>query len=55
LQGDIILEFNGEKLTADNTLREMIYNQSPGDVVDMKVLRDGEEMTLQATLEEWEG
>jgi len=53
-EGDIILKFNGEKLTAENSLAEVIQKYSPGDTVTLKVLRDGEEISLQATLEERE-
>ncbi len=43
-EGDIILEFNGEKLTAENSLAEVIQKYSPGDRVSLKVLRDGDEI-----------
>lgn len=51
-EGDIILEFGGEKITLDNTLAELISKYSPGDRVVLKILRNGEEKTLEAALDE---
>jgi serine protease Do len=51
---DIILEIAGEKITEDNILGDVIYNHFPGDIVAIKLLRNGEEIILQATLEEWQ-
>lgn len=49
-ENDIILEFNGEKITLENSLAKMISECDPGDEVTLKVLRDGEEITIQAVL-----
>ncbi len=51
-EGDIILEFEGEKITAENTLAKMIQKHEPGDEVVLKILREGEEEEITATLEE---
>ncbi len=51
-EGDIILEINGEKITTENTLAEIIMKYNPGDKVALKILRDGSEKTLEATLTE---
>jgi serine protease Do len=51
-EGDIILEFNNEKITADNSLAKMIMNYNPGDKITLKILRKGEEKTIEATLGE---
>ncbi|MEK9180842.1 MAG: trypsin-like peptidase domain-containing protein [Patescibacteria group bacterium] len=51
---DIILEFGGEKITADNSLAKLIQKHNPGDKITMKILRDKTEMTLEATLGERE-
>ena len=51
---DILIDFNGEKVTVDNSLAKIIQRHSPGDRVILKVLRDGEEKTLFATLGERE-
>ncbi len=39
LEGDIILEFNDEKITLDNSLRKIILKYDPGDTVKLKILR----------------
>jgi serine protease Do len=51
-EGDIILEFDGEKITAENTLTKMIQKHEPGDEVVLKILKDGEEKEITAILEE---
>jgi serine protease Do len=51
-EGDIILELNSEKLTKDNTLVAVLRNHGPGDKVFLKIMRDGKEMNLEATLGE---
>ena len=51
-EGDIILEFNGEKITTDNTLAKIIMKYNPGDKITLKILREGEEKIFEAILEE---
>lgn len=51
-EGDILLEVNGEKITADNSLAKIISKLSPGDKVTIKYLRDGKENTVEAVLTE---
>jgi len=51
-EGDIILEFNGEKITTDNTLAKIIIKYNPGDKMDLKILREGKEKIFEVTLEE---
>jgi len=51
-EGDIILEFNGEKITTDNSLAKIIGEYSPGDKVTLKILRGGQEKNIEATLGE---
>ena len=48
--GDIILEFNGEKITSKNPLSKIIQKYNPGDTVKLKVLRDGQIIYLEAVL-----
>ncbi len=51
-EGDIILEFNGEKITTENNLAKIIMKYNPGDKVVLKILREGEEKTIEVTLGE---
>ena len=51
-EGDIILEFNGEKITTDNTLAKIIMKYNPGDKVTLKILRGGEEQIFEVVLVE---
>lgn len=50
--GDIITEFDGQKLTEDNTLQQLIRGKSVGDVVNIRVFREGQTLDLTATLDE---
>ena len=54
-EGDIILEFNGEKITQENPLAKIIMKYNPGDKVSLKVLRAEKEIIFQATLGEKTG
>ncbi len=49
-ENDIILEFEGEKITSDNSLARMIIKHSPGDQINLKILRDKKELTVDVTL-----
>lgn len=51
-ENDIILEVNGQKITRDNTLAKMILAQQVGSTITLKILRKGNEVILQATLQE---
>ncbi len=51
-EGDIILEFGGEKITENNTLAVLISKYHPGDEVSLKVLRNGQEFTVNVVLGE---
>jgi len=53
-EGDIILELNGEKITTENALSKVIMKYNPGDKITLKILRDGSENVLEATLTERE-
>lgn len=52
LEGDIILEFNDEKITIDNSLARIIMQYDPGDRVFLKILRNNEEKIVDVTLGE---
>ncbi|MFH1451344.1 MAG: trypsin-like peptidase domain-containing protein [bacterium] len=51
-ENDIILEFNKEKITIDNSLGKIIQNYNPGDRVVFKILRGKDEQTISVTLGE---
>ena len=51
-EGDIILEFNGEKITTDNSLAKIIGEYNPGDKATLKILRGGQEKNIEVTLGE---
>lgn len=51
-EGDIILEFNGEKITLDNSLAKIIMKYNPGDKVILKILRKGQEKIFEVILDE---
>jgi len=50
--GDIVLEFNGEKITTTNTLNSILKKYKVGDKVSLKVLRNKQEMNIELVLGE---
>ena len=52
IEGDIILELNGQKITTDNNLGEEIIKHSVGEEVSLKILRNTEEININIILEE---
>lgn len=50
LKDDIILEFNKEKITINNSLAKIIQNYEPGEAVSLKILRSGEELFLEEVI-----
>ena len=53
-ENDIILEFNNEKITIDNSLVKIIVKYDPGDKAVLKILRDGKEKLVNIILGERE-
>lgn len=51
-ENDIILEFANKKIDSLNPLTQMISKKNAGDTVPIKILRDGKEINISATLEE---
>lgn len=49
---DIILEANGQKITEENPLTDLLQKCQIGQEIELKVLREGKEITLKAKLEE---
>ena len=51
-ENDIILEFEGQKIDDDHDLANYIQKKKPGDKINLKILHDGEEKTIEVILEE---
>lgn len=51
-EGDIILEYNGKKITEKDTLQDFIQRSQIGESVILKILRGGKERILKTLLEE---
>ena len=49
-KGDVILTWNDKPLDDTPTLMERLREQEPGDVVKMKILRDGKEIMVDVTM-----
>ncbi len=49
---DVILEINGKKISQEHSLASLIQEYSVGDVITLKILRDGKETEIKVTLEE---
>ena len=52
-QGDVVVAFNGEKVTDANGFRNKVANEKPGTTVDLTVFRNGSEVNLKAKLTEF--
>ena len=50
VENDIILEVDGEKITAEHSLAALIRKKNVGDTVRLKILHKGEEKTALLTL-----
>ena len=50
--GDVIIEFNGQKVTESGELQKAVGNSPVGSQVTLTVLRDGKPVPLKAVLEE---
>jgi len=51
-EGDIILEFNEEKITPENSLAKIIMKYNPGDKITLKILRQEKEEIIEVILGE---
>ncbi len=49
-KGDVIIEFDGKKISDAADLREFVGKSSPGAAVPIVILREGQKKTLTATL-----
>jgi S1-C subfamily serine protease len=50
--GDIIVAINGQKVTDNQTLSDILVNESPGQTAKVTVYRGSQQMTVQVTLGE---
>jgi serine protease Do len=53
-EGDIVLEFNNERITTDNSLAKIIAKYDPDNRIKVKILRDDKEQTIWVVLSERE-
>jgi S1-C subfamily serine protease len=49
-KGDVIVAWNGEALDGAGPMMAKLRGHKPGDVVKVKVWRDGKELELEVTL-----
>ena len=49
-QGDVILEFAGQKIDQDHSLQNLLFTHKAGDTVALTVLRDNTTMSIKVTL-----
>ena len=49
--GDVIVEFDGEKVTSATALQSAVDAHRPGENVSLTILRDGSRRTLEVTLD----
>ncbi|HET7319218.1 MAG TPA: PDZ domain-containing protein, partial [Nitrospirota bacterium] len=52
-RGDLIVELNGKKVDDSTMLRNMVSQSAPGTKADFKIMREGKEKTVTATLGEY--
>ena len=50
--GDVILSIDGKNVNAANEIQIMIAEKKPGDIVDLKIFRNGQTMSKAVTLSE---
>ena len=53
--GDVVTEFNGQKITDSRQLQLAVAETSPGSKVTVKILRDGDRKTLEVTVKKLPG
>jgi S1-C subfamily serine protease len=51
-EGDMIVKVNGDEISPDSSLADMIGAYKPGEVITLLILRDGEELEVEVPLEE---
>jgi len=53
--GDVILAFNGKEIRDEHELPAAVAATKPGKKVDIRIVRDGKELTVPVTIAEMEG
>ena len=53
--GDVIVGFNGKEIRNEHDLPQAVASTKPGKTVDVRLLREGKEMTLAVTIAEMAG
>src|SRR5207237_652817 len=53
--GDVLIEFNGKKVTDSRHLKLEVARTSPGETVAVKILRDGASKTFEVAVKEMPG
>jgi serine protease Do len=53
--GDVIVAFNGKEIRDEHDLPQAVASMTPGKTVDVRLLREGKEMTIPVTIAEMEG
>jgi S1-C subfamily serine protease len=51
--GDVIIEFNGEKVDSPETLKELVADIESGETVKVKVFRDNRVKSYDVTIGDW--
>lgn len=49
-ENDVILDINGEKITADNSMAKIIQKYNPDDKITLHILRNDKEQNIEVTL-----
>jgi serine protease Do len=50
--GDILLQFDGQRVTNTDELKSLLFTHNAGDTVSVVIYRSGQQYTLQVTLDE---
>ncbi len=51
-KGDVIIEYDGKKIESPLQLRNMVATTAPGQIVKLKLIRDGKPLILSVTIAE---
>lgn len=52
IRGDVIIEYNGKKVDEPYNLRNTVANTPPGEIAELKVIRNGKIETIKVTIGE---